>query len=585
MTTVAVGIAAMAAAMGLLGLTLKSFGSMSWEEIGKGMTVLAGSLTILATAMYAMSGGILGAAALVVMAGAIAVLTPQLLLLSTMSLEGIGIALLGMAGAFTILGLAGLVLGPLVPILAGLAGVIALIGLGATACGAGLTMIGAGLTSIGVAVGGSGLLIVEFLRQLLNLLPKFGSKMGEAIVKLAESIGQGAPQIVSAVTAVISEILTSLGTLIPQFIQLAVDVVIAFAKGVETAVPELVTSGLKMLLGVLQGIADNIQPIVEAGSDCVIRFIDGMANKLPEVIDSGINLALSFIEGVADGLLNNQDRIATAIDKVIRAILTTGGSVLSAGVPDFVTKGGELLMGAINGIVEKWPDIKESVKGAIDSAKEGMANAGTALWQAGVDMVQGFINGIGSMFGSVWSKATELAGGAVNAVKTFLGIHSPSRVFIEMGKFTAQGMSVGLDKYSRLAVNSAKGLASNVVDSVRNPLSAVSKMLDGDMDINPTITPVMDLSNVSKGTRLLNSMIGNKDIQINARSGVIAGSVGKIQNRYDNSDVISALNGLKEQLNNTGPSYTINGITYDDGSSVSAAVQSLVRAARIERRL
>ena len=242
-------------------------------------------------------------------------------------------------------------------------------------------------------------------------------------------------------------------------------------------------------------------------------------------------------------------------------------------------------MGVINGIVEKWPDIKESVKGAIDSAKEAMVDAGTALWQAGRDMVQGFINGIGSMFGSVWSKATELAGGAVNAVKTFLGIHSPSRVFIEMGKFTAQGMSVGLDKYSRLAVNSAEGMASNVVDSVRNPLSTISKILDGDMDINPTITPVMDLSNVSKGTRLLNSMIGNKDVQINARSGVIAGSVGKIQNKYDNSDIVSALNGLKEQLNNTGPSYTINGITYDDGSSVSAAVQSLVRAARIERRL
>lgn len=585
MTTVAVGIAAMAAAMGLLGLSLKSFGGMSWEQIGKGMTVLAGSLTILAAAMYAMSGGILGAAALVVMAGAIAVLTPQLLLLSTMSLEGIGIALLGMAGAFTVLGLAGLVLGPLVPILAGLAGVIALIGLGAAACGAGLMMIGAGLTSVGVAVGGSGLLIVEFLRQLLNLLPKFGSKMGEAIVKLAEAIGQGAPQIIGAVTAVISEILTSLGTLIPQFIQLAVDVVIAFAKGIETAVPELVTSGLNMLLGVLQGIANNTQPIVEAGADCVINFTNGMANKLPEVIDSGINLALSFIEGVADGLLNNQDRIATAIDKVIRAILTTGGSVLSAGIPDFVTKGGELLMGAINGIVEKWPDIKESVKGAIDSAKEGMVNAGTALWQAGRDMIQGFINGIASMATSVATKAKEVASGAVSTVKKFLGIHSPSRVFIEIGKFTAQGMSVGLDKYSRLAVNSAEGLASNVVDSVRNPLSAVSKMLDGDMDINPTITPVMDLSNVSKGARLLSNMIGNKDVQINARSGVIAGSVGKIQNRYDNSDVISALNGLKEQLNNTGPSYTINGITYDDGSSVSSAVQSLVRAARIERRL
>ena len=80
-------------------------------------------------------------------------------------------------------------------------------------------------------------------------------------------------------------------------------------------------------------------------------------------------------------------------------------------------------------------------------------------------------------------------------------------------------------------------------------------------------------------------MLADQDMQINARSGSIAGSVGKIQNKYDNSDVIAALNGLKESLNNNGPSYTINGITYDDGSNVSAAVQTLVRAARIERRL
>ena len=104
--------------------------------------------------------------------------------------------------------------------------------------------------------------------------------------------------------------------------------------------------------------------------------------------------------------------------------------------------------------------------------------------------------------------------------------------------------------------------------------------------MNPKITPVLDLSNVTEGNKLLTNMIADHDMQINARSGSIAGSVGKVQNRYDNSDVISALNGLKESLNNNGgPSYTINGITYDDGSNVSAAVQTLVRAARIERRL
>ena len=146
-------------------------------------------------------------------------------------------------------------------------------------------------------------------------------------------------------------------------------------------------------------------------------------------------------------------------------------------------------------------------------------------------------------------------------------------------------MAVGLDKYAYIAEKSAGSLADGVLDNVRNPLKNVSKILNDKIDAKPKITPVLDLTNVTEGSKLLSNMLADRDMQINARSGSIAGSVGKIQNRYDNSDVISAVNGLKESLNNIGPSYTINGITYDDGSNITNAVETLVRAARIERRI
>ena len=586
MAAVGAGIAVMSVALGLLSLALKSFGNMSWEEIGKGLVVLAGGLTILSVAMYAMSGAIVGAAALVVVAGAIALLTPQLLLLSQMSLEGIGIALLGMAGAFTVLGVAGLLLGPLVPVLLGLAGAIALIGLGAVACGSGLTLVGAGLTTIGVAVGGSGLLIVEFLRQLINLLPQVGKKAGEAMVQFVKAIGDGSTQIVESLTKLISAILKSLGTLIPKVIKLAVDTAIAFANGLARGIPALVNAGLRLVLGVLRGIANNIQQIVEAGANCVINFMNGVAKKLPQIIQSGINLALSFIEGVADGLLRNQNRIQVAMEKIIRALITTGVKALLGGVTGFFKGGGELLQGAINGIKAKWPAITSAVKGAIGKAVSAFSGLGMKLWQSGRDLIQGFMNGIRSKAQAVWDAAVGVGQKAINAVKHILGIASPSKVFKQLGRYTAEGMSIGLDKYAYLAESSAGDLATNVLNNVKDPLRNVSKILNDEIDVNPKISPVLDLSNVSEGSRLLSNMLNNQDMQINARSGMIAGTVGKIQNRYDNSDVISALNGLKESLNNnSGPSYTINGITYDDGSNVSSAVQTLVRAARIERRL
>ena len=584
LAVVGVGIAVMSASLLLLSAALNSMGNMTWEEIGKGLLVLAASLTILAVAMYAMSGTLLGAAAMVIVAGALAILTPQLLMLSQMSLEGIGIALLAMAGAFTVLGLAGLLLTPVVPTLLGLSGAIALLGLGAVACGAGLMLIGAGLTAIGVAVGGSGLLIVEFLKQLINLLPQLGTKLGEMLVNMAKALGDGLSEITKAIETVLMALLTAIQNVLPKVIEVAVDIVVALAEGLAQGVPAVVTAAMELIKGVLQGIAANIQDIVEAGADCVIGFMDGLANKLPEVIESGINLALSFIEGVADGLTNNQERMSEAVRQVIKALLTTGVEVITGGVTGFLEGGKELLQGLVDGIEENWPKVKEAVKGAIDKAKGAVANVGSKLLQAGKDLIQGFINGIASKAWAVISKATEVVGGAVQAVKNFLGINSPSRVFMEIGKYTAQGMSIGLDRYAYLAEDSASGLAENVVKNVKNPLSNIAKLMDGDIDINPTITPVMDLSNVEQGARRLSDMIGNQDVRINARTGMLAGSVGTIQNGKDNSDVISAIKDLKEGLNNN-TSYTINGITYDDGSNITNAVETLVRAARIERRI
>ena len=195
------------------------------------------------------------------------------------------------------------------------------------------------------------------------------------------------------------------------------------------------------------------------------------------------------------------------------------------------------------------------------------------------------MSGIQSKAQAVWNAAVGVGQKAIDGVKSILGIASPSKVFKQLGKYTAQGMSIGLDKYAYMAEESAGDMANKVIDNVKNPLSNISKLLNDDINTNPIISPVMDLSNISKGTRLLNDMIDNQDFKINAHSGILAGTVGKIQNRYDNSDIISALNDLKDGLNNNGPSYTINGLTYDDGSNVSNAVETLIRAARIERRI
>ena len=578
------GIGVISTSLLILSAALQSMGGMSWEEIGKGLLVLGVSLGILAVSLEAMKDTITGAAALLVAAAALAVLTPQLLMLSQMDLVGMLIALAAMAGAFTIIGVAATVLAPVVPALLAFAGAIALIGLGAAACGAGLALIGTGILMVGAAVAGSGMLIVEFIKELVLLIPLIGTKLAEGFVNFGVTLASNAPIIVESLKTLLMVILETIRTVIPEIFAVATEIVIAFADAVKVAVPHLVEAGLEMLLGVLEGIANNIQQIVEAGADIIINFCNGMANKLPDVIQAAFDLAIAFIEGLATAIDENHERLNRAIEHLITAMVTAFVNFITKTFPEYRAKAKEMWEKFIDGCKEKIEDAKKAGKEILEKVKEAVVEKVDMLVEVGKNLIKGFINGIKSMATGVIDSVTGVVQGAIDWAESLLGINSPSKVFMEIGRYTSEGFAIGLDKYAHMASDSAGELANNVIKSVKDPLSNISKVLDENIDVNPTIRPVMDLSDIKNGSKLLNDMLGNQSVRLNSSSVRLAGTVGKIQNGTNNKDIVDALKDLKEGMNN-GPSYTINGITYDDGSNVTKAVETLVRAAKIERRL
>ena len=586
MLLLSVGLGAMSIALMGLATALQMMGDQSWEEIGKSMVALAGSLTILTVAMYAMSGCLLGAAAMLVMAGALAILTPQLIALGQLSLAQIGTGLLALAGAFTVIGVAGAVLGVISPLLIAFAAAVALVGVGIAAAGAGMLAFGTGFAAVAAAIAASGALIIEFLKQTVELLPQLGLKAGEAMVNFAGAVAKGAPQIIGAFTTILQSIITAIATNIPQIAKLGMDLIVAFAEQLASGIPQLVTYGMEMVIGILEGIGANMYQLVDAGIECVVEFINGVADNLGEVIDAGINLALSFIEGVADGLLANQGRLESAVSKVIQAIITTGLSVISGGISGFVKGGTDLINGLIQGISSMYGSCTKAASGAIEAAKKGIGNVGKALWGAGQSLVEGFVGGITSMAGSVAKAASYVVSKATSAAKNALQINSPSKVFMRIGNSVDEGFVKGIDQDSDTVVASATSLVDKVVDNFARPLSAISDLID--VDTNPVITPVLDLSNVQANSRRLNSMIpgsGNIALSTDA-ANIMTSSMGTVQNGVSNSEVVSAIKDLKNNMPVAGnTSYNINGITYDDGSNIVNAVETLVRAARIERRI
>lgn len=581
----AASIVLMSGAIVILSGALRILSNMSFEKLSGGVQILAAALLVLGTAMTFMSKTVAGAAAMVIMSGALALLVPQFIALSKLNLTQMQIGIIGLAGVFLVLGGAGMALAPLLPALAGLAGVVALLGLACTAAGLGVAMFAAGLGTLAAVGAGGGLALIEILRQIINLLPSLGQKLAEAFTNFIVQLGSGVPLMVEGFGQIISGILQAFTEAIPKIANAATDLVVAICNTIADAVPQLVTAGVNMILALLDGISSNIERLTTQAIDIIVKFVNTIAANTGRIIQAGINLAISLINGLANGIRNNSGAVTAACLNLISACIGAIGGAIGQFLSKGMEAAGKLVSGIKNGIGKCLSAGRELVQNAINGAKEKIGDMITV----GTNLVKGLTQGIKNAASGVISAAKGVVKNAIDGAKKLLGIHSPSRVFAEIGKFTVMGFSKGLNDNVEMSGDSARELAKDAINNMSKPLKRVSDIINGTIDATPTITPVMNLDAIKKGNRALKAMMAsNEKIELGGTmtSGVLTKNIKGVQNGNSNSDVVSELKSLRKRIDNIqGNTTIVNGITYDDGSNVASAVESLVHAARIERRV
>jgi len=466
----AAGILIVALSLGMITEALKKMGGMSWEEIGKGLTTLAGALGIITLAMLGMSGALPGAAALLVVAGSLAILAPILKLFSGMTWEEIAKGLAMLAGVFVVLGVAGLVLTPLIPTLIGLGAAITLLGIGVLAAGVGILAFAAGLTALSIAGAAGTAAMVAIVTAMLSLLPQVARQIGLAVVTFAEVIATAGPAITQAITTVLMAIITAIDITAPVVIKTLLKLLTLMLAELEKAVPKMVKSGYAILIAILEGIRDNISKVVTVALEIIANFINGVAKGLPKIIAAGVNLIISFIEGLTKAINDNSDRMAKA--------------------------GSELATAIING------------------------------------MLKGLTAGVGA----IASKARDVARAALNAAKDVLGINSPSKEFFEVGEFNDEGLALGMEKNIPMVEKSAESVGKSALTALKDTMSNLGSLVSGEMDMNPVITPVLDLTDIHKNASSIDGLFKTRPISLKTSySGAVEADNG-FQNNQDSRD-------------------------------------------------
>ena len=319
------------------------------------------------------------------------------------------------------------------------------------------------------------------------------------------------------------------------------------------------------------------------------------ANKFKDAVDviasSDIDGFKTTMKGLSEvsfkDFISGLEQCASDSDKIGKELVSKLSTSITTSNEDFVSAG-KKLMGCFNeGMSSKMEDSAAIMfliakKCYFTLSRRSIKND---FYDAGKNLVKGFARGISENSFIAEIKAAAMADSAYEAAKEALDINSPSKIFRKLGFSIPEGLAMGIDKLGYVVGNSIISMTDSAIRGTKNAISRIASIVTSDIDAQPTIRPVLDLSDIKSGANAIRNMLNGRTMSVATRNVGTINSTMRYNQNGTNSDVISAIEDLGRRLGNGyGNTYNINGITYDDGSEVSNAIKTLIRAAKIERR-
>ena len=273
-----------------------------------------------------------------------------------------------------------------------------------------------------------------------------------------------------------------------------------------------------------------------------------------------------------------------SLSKIAKNGLSSFVTAFSDAKDQIINTGSQMITDFIIGVEAKHPDSNAEFRTVAQSAVDTIRTYHASFSLAGAYLVDGFVNGISANTYKAAAQAKAMASAAVVAAKKELDEHSPSKVFYGIGDFAGKGFINALADYTDKAEYAGQNVAKSAVNGSRNAIGKIVDVLNNGIDAEPTIRPVVDLSDVTKSVSDLNTLFSYEQA-MSLGSQIEVTRKAKFQNGNAN-DIISAIDKLDASLSRfRGDTYNLNGITYDDGSVVAEAIKTLVRATIVEGRI
>lgn len=353
------------------------------------------------------------------------------------------------------------------------------------------------LTILKSAAEGLGIVIYESIEEPLKNLADSGQ---EALTKLTDAFKTGGTEgLIEAGMQILNDVLLGIVQAAPEIIDTAINLINSFITNLDANLPQILSAGGKILSTLIGGmvelfpslanlaydlitnlltaITENSDSMVQGGADTLVSFINGCTEKIPDllsmavnaviamamsltdpntlsnIVNAGIELLVSLVTGITDAI----PRLIAAVPTIVANLVTA----IIANIPRLLVAAAEVMLQLgkylINNISNMLLAVPRLFKGLFD------AFIGMDWGSIGHNIIEGIKEGILNAAKNLVDSAVQAAKSALDAVKDFLGIHSPSRVMRDViGKNMIAGINVGieeetpgLEKHSKASMQSA----------------------------------------------------------------------------------------------------------------------------------
>lgn len=202
------------------------------------------------------------------------------------------------------------------------------------------------------------------------------------------------------------------------------------------------------------GVVQKIPGLASAATQVTTKLVQYLADHQDEIFDAGIQLLEQLIIGITDNL----PQLITAAAELIAKF----SAALISHLPDLLNCGAALLTTLVDGILRSIENLGEAALACI-AKLTGVWDGSMDEWgHIGENIVTGLLNGITGMWDTLVSTVKGKVNGMVSTVKNVLGIHSPSKVFTEIGENVTQGLVNGINTGAPAAQEAIQNIAQTL---------------------------------------------------------------------------------------------------------------------------